>query len=90
MEEMLCRKFSRFMMRRAENFRILRRKAIEGYDIREGRGFRDVGAELNNIQISYRVTHQVVSELSSEGLCNRPEFGNNLMCHAVYVLDISQ
>ena len=32
---MLCRKFSRFMMRRAENFRILRRKAIEGYDIRE-------------------------------------------------------
>merc|ERR1712117_864645 len=32
-EKMLCRKFSRFMMRRAENFRVLRRKAIEGYDI---------------------------------------------------------
>ena len=33
-EKMLCHKFSGFMMRRAESFRILRRKAIEGYDIR--------------------------------------------------------
>jgi actin related protein 2/3 complex subunit 4 len=29
----LCHKFMGFMMRRAENFVILRRKKIEGYDI---------------------------------------------------------
>ncbi|XP_022193528.1 actin-related protein 2/3 complex subunit 4 [Nilaparvata lugens] len=32
-EAILCRKFMRFMMMRAENFIILRRKPIEGYDI---------------------------------------------------------
>ncbi|XP_071960951.1 actin-related protein 2/3 complex subunit 4 [Antedon mediterranea] len=32
-EKILCRKFMRFMMMRAENFFILRRKAVEGYDI---------------------------------------------------------
>lgn len=32
-EKILCRKFMRFMMMRAENFRVLRRKPIEGYDI---------------------------------------------------------
>ncbi|KAL0268751.1 UNVERIFIED_CONTAM: hypothetical protein PYX00_010573 [Menopon gallinae] len=32
-EEILCAKFMRFMMMRAENFVILRRKPIEGYDI---------------------------------------------------------
>eukprot|EP00405_Crypthecodinium_cohnii_P017915 CAMPEP_0206462192 /NCGR_PEP_ID=MMETSP0324_2-20121206/25838_1 /ASSEMBLY_ACC=CAM_ASM_000836 /TAXON_ID=2866 /ORGANISM="Crypthecodinium cohnii, Strain Seligo" /LENGTH=201 /DNA_ID=CAMNT_0053934313 /DNA_START=95 /DNA_END=701 /DNA_ORIENTATION=- len=32
-EKMLCRKFARFFMQRADNFIILRRKAIEGYDI---------------------------------------------------------
>ncbi|XP_033116084.1 actin-related protein 2/3 complex subunit 4 [Anneissia japonica] len=32
-ERILCRKFMRFMMMRAENFFILRRKAVEGYDI---------------------------------------------------------
>lgn len=32
-EKILCHKFTRFMMRRAESFIILRRKAIEGYDI---------------------------------------------------------
>ncbi|KAI8889350.1 Arp2/3 complex subunit [Backusella circina FSU 941] len=33
LERILCHKFSRFLMMRAENFVILRRKAIEGYDI---------------------------------------------------------
>jgi actin related protein 2/3 complex subunit 4 len=33
-EKLLCHKFMGFMMRRAENFVILRRKKIEGYDIR--------------------------------------------------------
>ena len=33
MEKLLCHKFMGFMMRRAENFVILRRKKIEGYDI---------------------------------------------------------
>nr|ACO11033.1 Actin-related protein 2/3 complex subunit 4 [Caligus rogercresseyi] len=32
-EKLLCHKFTKFMMRRAENFIILRRKKIEGYDI---------------------------------------------------------
>ncbi|XP_003746679.1 actin-related protein 2/3 complex subunit 4 [Galendromus occidentalis] len=32
-EKILCHKFMRFMMMRAENFIILRRKPIEGYDI---------------------------------------------------------
>ncbi|XP_064605129.1 actin-related protein 2/3 complex subunit 4 [Liolophura sinensis] len=32
-EKILCKKFMRFMMMRAENFVILRRKPVEGYDI---------------------------------------------------------
>ncbi|XP_008980375.1 actin-related protein 2/3 complex subunit 4 isoform X2 [Callithrix jacchus] len=32
-EKILCHKFMRFMMMRAENFFILRRKPVEGYDI---------------------------------------------------------
>ena len=32
-EEILCRRFMRFLMVRAENFAILRRKATEGFDI---------------------------------------------------------
>ncbi|XP_050441949.1 actin-related protein 2/3 complex subunit 4 [Adelges cooleyi] len=32
-ERLLCDKFTRFMMKRAENFFILRRKPIAGYDI---------------------------------------------------------
>ncbi|KAI8872560.1 putative ARP2/3 complex 20 kDa subunit [Ramicandelaber brevisporus] len=32
-ERILCHKFTRFLMMRAENFIILRRKAIPGYDI---------------------------------------------------------
>ncbi|KAF6023416.1 Arpc4 [Bugula neritina] len=32
-EKILCHKFTNFMMQRAENFFILRRKPIEGYDI---------------------------------------------------------
>ncbi|KAK3101950.1 hypothetical protein FSP39_007576 [Pinctada imbricata] len=32
-EKILCKKFMRFMMMRAEHFRILRRKPVEGYDI---------------------------------------------------------
>eukprot|EP00931_Biecheleriopsis_adriatica_P097803 TRINITY_DN71657_c0_g1_i1.p1 TRINITY_DN71657_c0_g1~~TRINITY_DN71657_c0_g1_i1.p1 ORF type:complete len:174 (+),score=31.93 TRINITY_DN71657_c0_g1_i1:59-580(+) len=33
MEKMLCRKFARFFMQRAEHFVVLRRKPIEGFDI---------------------------------------------------------
>ncbi|ESO03545.1 hypothetical protein HELRODRAFT_173246 [Helobdella robusta] len=32
-EKILCKKFMRFMMMRADNFVILRRKPIEGYDV---------------------------------------------------------
>lgn len=32
-EKILCHKFMRFMMMRADNFFILRRKPVEGYDI---------------------------------------------------------
>lgn len=32
-EKILCHKFMRFMMMRAENFIVLRRKPVEGYDI---------------------------------------------------------
>ena len=32
-EKILCHKFMRFMMLRAENFLVLRRKPVEGYDI---------------------------------------------------------
>ncbi|KAJ3292188.1 Arp complex subunit [Borealophlyctis nickersoniae] len=32
-ERILCHKFTRFLMQRAENFVILRRKPVEGYDI---------------------------------------------------------
>ena len=32
-ERILCKKFMRFMMMRSESFIVLRRKAIEGYDI---------------------------------------------------------
>lgn len=32
-EKILCHKFTRFLMQRAENFVILRRKPVEGYDI---------------------------------------------------------
>eukprot|EP01038_Epipyxis_sp_PR26KG_P010480 gene10480-14083_t len=32
-EEILCHKFTRFLMQRSEQFLIMRRKAIEGYDI---------------------------------------------------------
>ncbi|XP_074644660.1 actin-related protein 2/3 complex subunit 4 [Tubulanus polymorphus] len=33
LERILCKKFMRFMMMRAESFVVLRRKPIEGYDI---------------------------------------------------------
>jgi actin related protein 2/3 complex subunit 4 len=33
LEKILCHKFTRFMMVRAENFVVLRRKPVEGYDI---------------------------------------------------------
>lgn len=33
LEKILCHKFMRFMMMRAENFRVLRRKPVIGYDI---------------------------------------------------------
>jgi len=32
-EQILCKKFMRFLTQRAENFVILRRKPVEGYDI---------------------------------------------------------
>ncbi|CAM9582777.1 unnamed protein product, partial [Chrysoparadoxa australica] len=32
-EAILCRKFTRFLMQRSEHFIIMRRKAIEGYDL---------------------------------------------------------
>lgn len=32
-EKILCHKFMRFMMMRAENFVVLRRKPVEGYDV---------------------------------------------------------
>lgn len=32
-EEILCKKFMRFMMMRAENFVVLRRKPVVGYDV---------------------------------------------------------
>jgi actin related protein 2/3 complex subunit 4 len=32
-EEILCHKFTRFLMQRAEQFIIMRRKATEGYDV---------------------------------------------------------
>jgi actin related protein 2/3 complex, subunit 4 len=32
-ERILCHKFTRFMMQRAENFVVLRRKPVPGYDI---------------------------------------------------------
>ncbi|KAI0829738.1 actin-like protein ARPC3 [Trametes gibbosa] len=32
-ERILCHKFTRFMMQRAENFIVLRRKPVKGYDI---------------------------------------------------------
>jgi actin related protein 2/3 complex, subunit 4 len=32
-EEILCKKFSRFLMQRAEQFSVLRRKEIPGYDL---------------------------------------------------------
>lgn len=32
-EKILCHKFTRFMMMRAENFYIMRRKPVQGYDI---------------------------------------------------------
>ena len=32
-EKILCKKFMRFMMMRAENFFVLRRKPVEGYDV---------------------------------------------------------
>jgi hypothetical protein len=32
-EEILCHKFSNFLMQRAEQFLIMRRKAVDGYDI---------------------------------------------------------
>jgi len=33
LEMILCKKFMRFLAQRAENFVVLRRKPIEGYDI---------------------------------------------------------
>ncbi|KNC77090.1 actin-like protein 2/3 complex subunit 4 [Sphaeroforma arctica JP610] len=32
-EQLLCKKFMRFLMMRAENFVVLRRKPVDGYDI---------------------------------------------------------
>jgi actin related protein 2/3 complex, subunit 4 len=32
-EQILCHKFTRFLMQRAEQFVVMRRKAVEGYDI---------------------------------------------------------
>lgn len=32
-EEILCHKFTRFLMQRSEQFLIMRRKAVDGYDI---------------------------------------------------------
>ena len=56
MEKLLCHKFMGFMMRRAENFVILRRKKIEGYDI---------SFLITNFHTEEMLRHKLVRELTS-------------------------
>ena len=56
MEKLLCHKFMGFMMRRAENFVILRRKKIEGYDI---------SFLITNFHTEEMLRHKLVSQQHS-------------------------
>ncbi|KAF7990692.1 hypothetical protein HCN44_000497 [Aphidius gifuensis] len=51
LEKILCHKFTRFMMMRAENFLILRRTPIKGYDI---------SFLITNIHIEQMYKHKIV------------------------------
>ena len=55
-EKLLCHKFMGFMMRRAENFVILRRKKIEGYDI---------SFLITNFHTEEMLRHKLVSQQHS-------------------------
>ena len=50
-EQILCQKFMRFMMMRAENFLVLRRKPVEGYDI---------SFLITNVHTEQMLKHQLV------------------------------
>ena len=76
-EKMLCRKFSRFMMRRAENFRILRRKAIEGYDIRDQRD-RENRVELGANRISLKLYFFLAQGILDKWLSMQKVYRHNL------------
>lgn len=51
LEKILCHKFTRFMMMRAENFTILRRVPIKGYDI---------SFLITNIHVEQMYKHKIV------------------------------
>ncbi|CAG5097725.1 Similar to arpc4: Actin-related protein 2/3 complex subunit 4 (Xenopus laevis) [Cotesia congregata] len=51
MERILCHKFTRFMMMRAENFMILRRVPVKGYDI---------SFLITNIHVEQMYKHKII------------------------------
>ncbi len=55
-EEILCHKFTRFLMQRSEAFIIMRRKAVEGYDISFLITHRDVENLYRHKLVDFMVT----------------------------------
>ncbi|KAG9260633.1 actin-related protein 2/3 complex subunit 4-like [Astyanax mexicanus] len=67
-EKILCHKFMRFMMMRAENFFILRRKPVEGYDI----SFLITNFHTEQMyKHKLRNSSKIFEDLSLESFCSR-------------------
>ena len=58
MEIVLCRNFSRFLMQRAENFTILRRKPIEVFPV--------IPFDLQGYDISFLITYSILEDYDRE------------------------
>ena len=58
METVLCRNFSRFLMQRAENFTILRRKPVEVFPI--------IPSNSQGYDISFLITYSILEDYDRE------------------------
>lgn len=58
MEIVLCRNFSRFLMQRAENFTILRRKPIEVFPV--------IPFDFQGYDISFLITYSILEDYDRE------------------------
>ena len=86
MDEILARKFTRFLMQRADNFVVLRRKPIKGYDI---------SFLLTNYNLEAMWKHKLIEFVvefmeESDGLGDRLTAANDVICGAQRVLGEDQ